>query len=206
MPAASPTAPATSSTGRRGRRGETLIGDVTVRFGHHAVGDGGTYEEPERFIDWYVAQFTIDGAEFKVISKKPDPGGIPGDGPFPPGRGRPQSRRDRFLCAGKRRPALRHPPARQAREGLGGPYGHDKSRGSPKGCPRLFPSPAIRTDPPRSRQAGGRLRYISAKIFPLFGNCSPGRAPWGCPANILYRDRKNPIILKKHAEGTGEPS
>lgn len=52
-----------------GTAGETRIGDVTVRFGHHAMGDGGTYAEPERFIDWYVAQFTIDGAEFKVISK-----------------------------------------------------------------------------------------------------------------------------------------
>ncbi|HIW73467.1 MAG TPA: hypothetical protein H9684_04020 [Firmicutes bacterium] len=52
-----------------GNAGETQIGDVSIRFGHHAMGDGGTYENPERFIDWYAAEFTVDGAHFKVVSQ-----------------------------------------------------------------------------------------------------------------------------------------
>lgn len=48
---------------------EIRIGDTAVRFGHMKMGYGGTYENPEGYQDWYVAEFTLNGVGYQVLSE-----------------------------------------------------------------------------------------------------------------------------------------
>lgn len=51
-----------------GDQGQTVLGETTIRFGHQTVAyyDGG--EEPAGYTDRYVAEFSIGGAQFQVVS------------------------------------------------------------------------------------------------------------------------------------------
>lgn len=47
---------------------ETLLNDVSIKFGYRKMGWGGTAEKPEHYYDLYIAEFIKDNISFQVES------------------------------------------------------------------------------------------------------------------------------------------
>jgi len=47
---------------------ESSINSISVKFGHRSIGWGGTFESPDSYYDFFVAEFSKDGINFEVTA------------------------------------------------------------------------------------------------------------------------------------------